>query len=94
MGQVDRIMETGLILSGILAALVGIVIAAVISLIPGLHIYNVIAITMVFYFAAMETFTTLDPLTMTCFLLGMVVAFSMLFTSWKIRMRYLFVCFS
>ena len=73
-------MESGLVLSGVLAALAGIVIAALISLIPGLHIYNVIAITMIFYFAAMETFTTLDPLTMTCFLLGMVVAFSMLFT--------------
>ena len=62
------------------ATVLGVFVAALISLIPGLHIYNVIAITMLVYFAIMDAMSGMDPLLMTSFLLGMVVAFSMLFT--------------
>ena len=73
-------METGVVFVTILAALLGVLIATAISVIPGLHIYNVIAITMFLYFIAMDLFTGLDPVIMTGFMLGMVVTFAMLFT--------------
>ena len=62
------------------AALAGVAIAAVFSLIPGLHIYNVIAFTMMIAFAAIDVFKTLDPLITTCFIMGLVVGFSVMFT--------------
>lgn len=63
-----------------LAALLGVAAAALVSLIPGLHIYNVIAFTMLLVLGAAETFSSVDPLVVTCFMLGTVVAFSVLFT--------------
>ena len=61
-------------------ALLGVLIAAVFSLIPGLHIYNVIAFTMLIAFAAVDVFERMDPMMTTCFIMGMVVGFSVLFT--------------
>ncbi len=66
--------------ASIAAAIVGGFVAAIFSLIPGLHIFNVIAITMLITFQAMSLFSTLAPLILTGFLLGMVVTFSVLFT--------------
>ncbi|MBI3272921.1 MAG: tripartite tricarboxylate transporter permease [Planctomycetes bacterium] len=62
------------------AALLGVLTAALVSLIPGLHIYNVIAFTMLLVLGAADTFKTVDPLVLTCFMLGNVVAFSVLFS--------------
>lgn len=73
-------MEMTLVIYSVVASLVGVVIAAIISLIPGLHIYNVIALTMLFAFTAADAFSSLHPMITTSFMLGMVVGFSMLFT--------------
>ena len=73
-------MDILLILTCCCAALIGVAIASVFSLIPGLHIYNVIAFTMMIAFAAIDIFKTLDPLITTCFIMGLVVGFSVLFT--------------
>lgn len=73
-------MDLHIILACSGAGLIGVVIASVFSLIPGLHIYNVIAFTMMIAFAALDLFKTLDPLLMTCFIMGLVVGFSVLFT--------------
>ncbi|MBM4352887.1 MAG: hypothetical protein FJ109_03680 [Deltaproteobacteria bacterium] len=73
-------MEPMLILSCLVFALAGGLIAAAASLIPGLHIYNVIAITMSILFAVEHLFAGLDPMLMTSFLIGLVVGFSLLFT--------------
>ncbi|MDD5091952.1 MAG: tripartite tricarboxylate transporter permease [Candidatus Wallbacteria bacterium] len=73
-------MTADLIFMSMLASLGGMVIAAAVSLIPGLHIYNVIAITMLFTFTAVDVFSGVDPMILTAFMLGMVVGFSMLFT--------------
>ena len=73
-------MELGLLFMSILVALIGVGISAVASLIPGLHIYNVIAITMTLVFAVHHFFSDLDPLLLTSFLVGLVAGFSLLFT--------------
>ena len=73
-------MELSFVLICIVAALIGVGISAFTSLLPGLHIYNVIAITMLIAFSAMETFQEVDPLIVTCFIMGLVVGFSVLFT--------------
>ena len=73
-------MELNLVLMCIPTALLGVAVAAVFSFIPGLHIYNVIAFTMMLAFAFVEFFSALDPLLTTSFILGMVVGFSVLFT--------------
>ena len=73
-------MDIVIILTCCCAALIGVAIASVFSLIPGLHIYNVIAFTMMIAFAAIDVFKTLDPLITTCFIMGLVVGFSVLFT--------------
>lgn len=73
-------MDIVIILTCCCAALIGVAIASVFSLIPGLHIYNVIAFTMMIAFAALDIFKTLDPLLTTCFIMGLVVGFSVLFT--------------
>lgn len=63
-----------------LAALLGVAAAVVVSLIPGLHIYNVIAFTMLLVLGVESLFSDLDPMIVTCFMLGNVVGFSVLFT--------------
>ncbi len=73
-------MEPMMILACLGMSLAGAVIAAAASLIPGLHIYNVIAITMTILFAVEHFFSGLDPMLMTSFLIGLVVGFSFLFT--------------
>ncbi len=73
-------MDIVIILTCCCAALIGVAIASVFSLIPGLHIYNVIAFTMMIAFAALDIFKTLDPLITTCFIMGLVVGFSVMFT--------------
>jgi putative membrane protein len=73
-------MDITIILMCCGAALAGVAIASVFSLIPGLHIYNVIAFTMMIAFAAIDVFKTLDPLITTCFIMGLVVGFSVMFT--------------
>ncbi|MDD2715716.1 MAG: tripartite tricarboxylate transporter permease [Candidatus Wallbacteria bacterium] len=73
-------MTSTMVFMSILASLIGMIIAAAVSLIPGLHIYNVIAITMLFTFTAVNMFAGTDPMVLTSFMLGMVVGFSMLFT--------------
>ena len=73
-------MDIFTILTCCCAALIGVTIASIFSLIPGLHIYNVIAFTMMIAFAALDVFKTLDPLITTCFIMGLVVGFSVLFT--------------
>ncbi|MFH0881309.1 MAG: tripartite tricarboxylate transporter permease [Lentisphaerota bacterium] len=73
-------MDIPYILACCLIALAGVGIAAVFSIIPGLHIYNVIAFTMLIAFAFIDIFKALDPLYTTCFIMGMVVGFSVLFT--------------
>ncbi len=73
-------MEPTFILVCCGVALLGVLIAAVFSLIPGLHIYNVIAFTMLIAFAAVDVFERMDPMMTTCFIMGMVVGFSVLFT--------------
>jgi len=55
-------------------------VAAVASIIPGLHIYNVIALTMAIQFAVADLFAGFDPMILTAFVVGMVVGFSLLFT--------------
>ncbi|MEW5760995.1 MAG: tripartite tricarboxylate transporter permease [Candidatus Thermoplasmatota archaeon] len=69
-----------LILLCLLAALLGLLISIVISLIPGLHIYNVIAITMLIVFSAYWLFDVCPGIVITSFMVGMVVSFSVLFT--------------
>jgi putative membrane protein len=61
-------------------ALIGVSIAALASLVPGLHIYNVIAITMVIFLGATAVLPDVDPMVLTSFLVGLVVGFTMLFT--------------
>ncbi len=73
-------MELSLLFMSIVLALVGVGISAIASLIPGLHIYNVIAITMTIVFAVYHFFSGLDPMLLTSFLIGLVVGFSLLFT--------------
>lgn len=73
-------METSLVIYSIIASLIGVFIAMLASAIPGLHIYNVIALTMLLAFAAADIFAALHPIVLTGFMLGMVVGFSMLFT--------------
>ena len=73
-------MELSFIIYSVVASLIGVAIAAIISLIPGLHIYNVIALTMLFAFTAVDTFSSLHPMITTSFMLGLVVGFAMLFT--------------
>jgi len=73
-------MGTALILACVGVALVGMLVSAVASLIPGLHIYNVIAITMTIVFAVFHFFSDIDPMLLTSFLIGLVVGFSLLFT--------------
>lgn len=73
-------MDAGLILMCVLMALTGVGVSAIASLIPGLHIYNVIAITMTIVFSVYHLFEGLDPMLLTSFLIGMVVGFSLLFT--------------
>lgn len=73
-------MEATLLLWCVLVAFAGVAVAAVASLIPGLHIYNVIAITMTIVFTVQHLFEGADPLVLTAFLIGLVVGFSLLFT--------------
>jgi putative membrane protein len=73
-------MDFSMILQCTWVAVAGMALAAVASLIPGLHIYNVIALTMVIVFTVEEVFAGVDPMVLTCFLVGLVVGFSMLFT--------------
>ena len=73
-------MEATLLIYCCLIALAGVAVAAVFSLIPGLHIYNVIAFTMLIAFAFIDVFKAVDPMLTTCFIMGMVVGFSVLFT--------------
>ena len=73
-------MELSLLAMSAAAALLGVATAALVSLIPGLHIYNVIAFTMLLVLGAEDTFRNLDPMVVTCFMLGNVVTFSVLFT--------------
>lgn len=64
----------------LIAGLIGVLVAFIVSLIPGLHIYNVIAITMVIIFSATTFFSYLDAIILTSFFVGLIVSFSMLFT--------------
>ncbi len=73
-------MELSYIMICCLIALGGVGVAAIFSFIPGLHIYNVIAFTMMIAFAFIDVFKNLDPMFTTCFIMGMVVGFSVLFT--------------
>lgn len=73
-------MTGGLVFMCVLVALAGVAISAVASLIPGLHIYNVIAITMTIVFGVFHLFEGMDPMVLTSFLIGLVVGFSLLFT--------------
>jgi len=73
-------MDCGMILQCVGISLVGMLIAAAASLVPGLHIYNVIALTMVFVFEVKELFPNMDMMVLTSFMVGLVVGFSMLFT--------------
>ena len=73
-------METAVLIACVGFATLGVFISAVASIIPGLHIYNVIAITMTIVFAVFSFFEGLDPMYLTSFLIGLVVGFSMLFT--------------
>jgi putative membrane protein len=73
-------MELMFVIQCCLVALIGVAVAAVFSIIPGLHIYNVIAFTMLLAFAAIDLFKAMDPLLTTCFIMGMVVGFAVLFT--------------
>ena len=73
-------MEWSLIITCCLLALAGVAIASLFSMIPGLHIYNVIAFTMLLAFAFIDLFKSVDPLVTTSFIMGMVVGFSVLFT--------------
>ena len=73
-------MTIGLIIGCVAIAIVGMLISAAASLIPGLHIYNVIAITMTIVFAVFHLFEGHDPMLLTSFLIGLVVGFSLLFT--------------
>ncbi|MEZ7891672.1 MAG: tripartite tricarboxylate transporter permease [Candidatus Wallbacteria bacterium] len=73
-------METSIIIQSVAASLAGVLVSAAASLIPGLHIYNVIALTMFLAFAAADFFAALNAMVLTGFMLGMVVGFAMLFT--------------
>jgi putative membrane protein len=73
-------MEPVTILVCLAFALIGVAATAASSLIPGLHIYNVIAITMILFLGAAAVRPELDPMVLTSFLVGMVVGFTMLFT--------------
>jgi len=73
-------MEAGIILACVGVGILGVMVSAAASLIPGLHIYNVIAITMTIVFSVYAFFEGLDPMLLTSFLIGLVVGFSFLFT--------------
>ena len=73
-------MGAGLLLACVGVGVLGVLISAVASLIPGLHIYNVIAITMTIVFSVLGFFEGFDPMLLTSFLIGLVVGFSLLFT--------------
>lgn len=64
----------------IIALFSGIAVSTIMSLIPGLHIYNVIAITMTIIFGAAHLLAAYNPLVLLVFLISMTVNFSMLFT--------------
>ena len=66
-------MEVAFMVQCCLIAFAGVAVAAVFSSIPGLHIYNVIAFTMMLAFAFIDIFKTVDPMLTTCFIMGMVV---------------------
>ena len=73
-------MEMTLVLLCVAVAVAGVLISAIASLVPGLHIYNVVAITMTIVFAVSEFFSGLHPMVLTSFLIGLVVGFALLFT--------------
>src|SRR3990172_258642 len=61
----------------ILAALLGVFLAAALSLIPALHIYNIAGLALLL---AISSPNVIPPETLAMFLLGMVVSFAMLNT--------------
>jgi len=58
-------------------AVIGCLFSALLSLLPGLHVYNVMGFAIIAY---ITVFPGLDPLTFTMFLVGMLSGFGILFT--------------
>jgi putative membrane protein len=64
----------------IVAIVSGIFLGSAFSILPGLHIYNVIAISMTLMLGAAKLFSGVEPLIVASFLISMTVTFSLLFT--------------
>ena len=57
--------------------LIGALIGSALSMLPGLHVYNVIGFFLLFYFTASFV---LDPMLMVLMLIGMLVSYAFIFT--------------
>ncbi len=70
-------MTIGYLLMAIAFVLIGAVIGSALSMLPGLHVYNVIGFFLLFYFTASFV---LDPMLMVLMLIGMLVSYAFVFT--------------
>ncbi len=70
-------MTIGYLLMAIAFVLIGSLIGSALSMLPGLHVYNVIGFFLLFYFTASFV---LDPMFMVLMLIGMLVSYAFVFT--------------
>jgi len=70
-------MTIAYLLMAIAFVLMGAVIGSALSMLPGLHVYNVIGFFLLFYFTASFV---LDPMLMVLMLIGMLVSYAFVFT--------------
>ncbi|NPA75359.1 MAG: tripartite tricarboxylate transporter permease [Euryarchaeota archaeon] len=70
-------MMLSYILMAILFVLIGTLIGSMLSMLPGLHVYNVIGFFLLFYFTMG---LVIDPMLMVLMLIGMLVSYAFVFT--------------
>ncbi len=70
-------MTIAYLLMAIAFVIMGALIGSALSMLPGLHVYNVIGFFLLFYFAASFV---LDPMLMVLMLIGMLVSYAFVFT--------------
>ena len=70
-------MTIAYLLMAIAFVLIGALIGSALSMLPGLHVYNVIGFFLLFYFTASFV---LDPMLMVLMLIGMLVSYAFVFT--------------
>ncbi|ADD08387.1 tripartite tricarboxylate transporter permease [Candidatus Aciduliprofundum boonei] len=70
-------MTIAYLLMAIAFVIIGALIGSALSMLPGLHVYNVIGFFLLFYFTASFV---LDPMLMVLMLIGMLVSYAFVFT--------------